>query len=140
MKRWPAAPAARVFLFLAAILASASGCGDSTGPARYPISGHVNFNGQPVPGGFIYFTPDTTQGGSGPAAGAPIHDGTYATPAGQGTVGGPHIVTIVGHDGVSFESAEGRVEAGRGLFPAYELHIDLPKASSTQDFDVPSTP
>lgn len=121
------------------ILACLSGCGGS-GLGRYPISGNVTFNGQPVPAGFIHFVPDTEKGGSGPAAGAPISHGTYGTPRGQGIAGGPHKVTIVGQDGVPFDSPEGRIEAGRGLFPAYELEIDLPKASSRRDFEVPSIP
>lgn len=125
---------------LAALLAGAGGCGGSTDPARYPIAGNVTYNGQPVPAGFIHFVPDTAKGNSGPAAGAPIENGRYATPAGQGTAGGPHIITVVGQDGVPFEGPEGRVEAGQGLFPAHVFHMDLPKASSTQDFDVPSSP
>lgn len=126
-------------LVLIAILIAASGCSESE-QGRYPISGKVTFQGRPVPVGFIHFVPDTAKGGSGPAAGAPIHLGAYATPPGLGTAGGPHRVTIVGQDGAPFDGPEGRVETGRGLFPAHELSIVLPKAASQRDFDVPSPP
>ena len=125
-------------LALVAILAVMSGCGSEQG--RYPLSGKVTFNGQPVPAGFIHFVPDTAKGGAGPASGAAISNGAYATPKGQGTAGGPHKVMIVGQDGVPFDSPEGRIEAGRSLFPAYELEIDLPQTASQQDFDVPLSP
>lgn len=121
------------------IVACMCGCGASD-EGRYPISGKVTYNGKPVPVGFIHFVPDTEKGGIGPASGAPISNGAYATPRGQGTAGGPHKVTIVGQDGIPFDSPEGRVEVGHGLFPAYEVLIDLPKASSRRDFEVPSKP
>jgi hypothetical protein len=125
---------------IATALIGVAGCGRSTGLERYPISGRVTFHGQPVPGGYIYFRPDTAKGGSGPASGAEIHDGSYATPSGKGTSGGPHIISINGHDGVSLGSNEGFTIPGRSLFSNYEVQLDIPRESSTRDFDVPSTP
>lgn len=43
-------------IFALAGLAGVAGCGDS-GPATYPVSGTVTFNGQPVPVGYIVLSP-----------------------------------------------------------------------------------
>lgn len=121
-----------------ALIACVGGCGETSGPERYAVSGTVTYNGQPVPVGFVYFTPDAAQGNSGPEAGAPIRQGRYATEPDQSPVGGPHIVKIVGQDGVPIDSPEGRVEAGRALFPAFETQLELPHAATKHDFDVPA--
>jgi hypothetical protein len=49
-----------------AVLLLLAGCGPS-GPKTYPVSGTVTFDGQPLPTGFITFTP--TEGDIGPDSG-----------------------------------------------------------------------
>lgn len=59
-----------------------SGCGSSDGPATYPVSGTVTFDGQPVPSGQIIF--ESADGQTGSAAGK-IEQGKFScrTVAGQ---------------------------------------------------------
>ena len=105
---------------------------------EYPVSGTVTFQGEPVPLGEISFHPDTTQGNGGPGVVTTIADGHYATPKGTGTVGGPHVVTIRGTDGVAFEVDGVPIPEGKRLFEEHQTTIHLPKSALTADFDVPT--
>ncbi len=68
------------------------GCGSNTPPPSLAtVRGKVTFNGQPVAGGLVVFTPDPQRGGSGkpacaetgPDGGFVLHlDGTNQIPAG----------------------------------------------------------
>ena len=112
-----------------------TGCSGSDGPERYSLEGSVTYGGKPVPGGQIAFEPDGTKGNRGPASYATISDGAFATDKGKGTVGGPHIVRILGTDGKpNAESPQGNM-----LFSSYETTADLPKEDATQDFDIPAS-
>jgi len=114
------------------LIAFTIGCGPG-GPPRYDISGSITYNGKPVPGGRIVFEPDREQNNHGPASYAVIKDGHYATDSGKGPVGGPHIVRIMGRDGVStFESPHGTT-----IFPEYRTKVDLPREDTGKDFEVP---
>ena len=111
------------------------GCGDGGG--RHHVSGNATFAGKPIPTGKIYFTPDASKGNSGAAGWADIQDGKFDTkaPGGQATIGGPMLVRIEGADGVRIDEERPN---GNPLFPFYETQVDLPKSSSTRDFDVPA--
>jgi hypothetical protein len=122
---------------VAAGLILAAGCGGPDGPPRYDLSGTVKFNGRPVPAGYIVFEPDTSQGNAGPGTQADIRDGHYETPPEQGTIGGPHVITISGFDGVAFEDGPMRNPLGRPLFASFQTTEDLPKEAATKDFTVP---
>jgi hypothetical protein len=116
-----------------------AGCGGDDGPPRYDVSGEVTFQGKPVPVGRIAFEPDTSQGNTGPAGFAEIHDGHYDTAeTGKGPVGGPHTVVIDGFDGKPAPENQ-NVETGSPLFFGYRVPMDLPKETTTKDFDVPAT-
>ncbi len=120
------------------LLAFASGCGRSyDGPQRYEVSGKVTFRGQSVPKGFIRLVPDRSKGNRGPGGGAPIIDGQYATSEEKGIVGGPHLVTVTGSDGVPYSEDGEDIPEGRQLFPAYKLQFDFPKEDTDWDIDVP---
>ncbi len=115
------------------------GCGRSSGPARYKLSGQVTHNGQPLPAGSIMFEPDTSQGNSGPGAMAVVKNGKYATESGKGTVGGPHIARITGYDGNPADGSEAELKPfGNVLFGPREFKLDIPKSASTHDFAVPA--
>lgn len=115
------------------------GCG-SDGPPRYGVHGTVTFDGQPIPKGFIKLLPDASQGNDGPGGGAPIENGKYATPSGKGIIGGPHVVRIVGFDGVPTAMGGEELADGKSLFPPYETTINFPKEDAQQDFNVPKSP
>ncbi len=114
------------------------GCGGApAGPTRYTISGTVTFDKQPVPKGFITFAPDDTAGNKGPGGGAEIINGKFKTESGKGVVGGPHIVKIIGYDGVpTKEEGEDRPD-GKALFTTYITTVNFSKQDATNDFDVP---
>jgi hypothetical protein len=107
------------------------------GPKRYTVTGTVTFRGQPVPCGRIDFEPDTERGNSGPFGTAEIRQGQYTTARNRGVVGGPHLVRILGSDGVPLKVAdEGSIDPrGTRLFREYTENIDLPRSDSTRDFD-----
>lgn len=112
-----------------------AGCRGTEGPSQYELSGTVTFQGKPVPAGTITFEPDAVKGNHGPQGFALIQDGRYDTRAeGRGSVGGPQVVRISGSDGVAAGEA---FPTGKPLFEPYTTSVDLPKESSTHDFDVP---
>ena len=123
-------------LTIIALFASLPGCG-AEDPPRYEVTGIVQFDGQPLPSGYIVFEPDTARGNSGPATRATIDDGRFATD-GPGAVGGPHIVRIHGTDGVPVKlPGEGLDPNGTVLVSAFTTHVELPEADSEQSFVVP---
>ncbi len=72
------------------------GCGRDSAKLL-PVSGHVYYQGKPLAGGTIVFTPDPERGGSGPMAFAEIHtDGSFTLHTGSafGAVAGWHRVTV----------------------------------------------
>lgn len=114
------------------------GCGSTPeGPPRFQVSGSVTYDGKPVPKGFITFEPDSAAGNKGPGGGAPIVNGKYKTYADKGVVGGPHLVKIVGYDGVSASVEGEQLADGKPLFSTYETKFDFPKQNGTRDFTVP---
>jgi hypothetical protein len=123
---------------LAAILLACTmlGCGNR-GASRFDVSGKVTFQGKLVPAGKILFLPDTEKGNSGPAGAAEIRDGVYNTAKkGKGTSGGPQLVVISGYDGKAVPGDE--MNIGKQLFPEYRTSVDLPRETTTKDFDVPA--
>ena len=67
---------------------SAIGCGSSDG--RYPVSGDVTLQGQPLASGAIIF--ESSDGGS--RGGTTITDGKYSLPADQGLLPGTYVVRV----------------------------------------------
>jgi len=121
-------------VFAIAVLA---GCGDSRTP-RFNVSGSITLDGKPVPSGHLIFAPDADHGARGPAGTAEIVDGRYATLDGEGTIGGPHVVTITATDGVSYDMGGGHMNpVGRQLAPEFRVRVDLPKEPTTHDFVLP---
>lgn len=122
--------------FFACLLVSMflAGCGGKGGPPRYDISGSVTFGGRSVPRGYIVFTPDGSQGNAGPGAQAEIVDGSYRTPDGQGTIGGPHVAVLTGFDGQSYQDGVVTNPNGKLLFSQQEVRVELPRENSSHDF------
>lgn len=117
-----------------------TGCGaESDGPARYAISGKVDFGGAPIPFGEIMFQPDAEKGNKGPGAMGQIEKGVYKIEAAEGPIGGAHIVRITGLDGKPTAGAAPVAGAApaKPLFKEYQTTADLPKQATTKDFSVP---
>lgn len=110
----------------------ALGCGDDD---RFDVSGKVTFRGQPVPAGTIIFEPDASKGNDGPQGMAPIQNGQFDTArGGRATVGGPHVIQILGCDGVNITETSPQ---GKPLFPPHVTSAEIPKKRATLNFDVP---
>jgi hypothetical protein len=72
----------------AALIALQGGCGSSSEPGPATVRGRVWFQGQPVAGGLVVFTPDADRGGSGkPVHGETGPDGAFELES----EGSPHI-------------------------------------------------
>ncbi len=110
-----------------------AGC-QAEGPARYDLSGTVTYQGQPVRGGEVHFTPDNAKSNAGPGSYATIRNGRYETLPGKGTVGGPHVLTVICFRDIPGEVPEDQLKE---LCPPQELRIDLPTANSTHDLVLP---
>src|SRR4051812_17376726 len=89
-----------------------TGCNRDT--TAYPVSGTVEYAGQPVPSGTIYFDPDPAKQNTGPQGYALIINGKYDTrETGKGVRGGSYLVRIEGFDGKPAPS----LPLGNRLFP-----------------------
>ena len=105
------------------------GCAEAE-PKSYAVSGSVKLDGQPIPYGEVLFTPDAKQQNSGPQGIAEIHDGQFDTQAlgGKGMAGGPTVIRVNGMSG-----------PGGKTLCEYELRVDLPRADTTHDIEVPKS-
>jgi len=124
----------RIIFGLATVaLVGVAGCAKRSDVVQ--VSGKVTYAGAPLPAGVIYFNPSVDN--SGPQGYAVIKDGNYTTADAKGRPvgGGAYEVRIQGFDG----HAQNELPLGKPLFPSHEQAVDLPKANSTQDFDVPAT-
>ncbi len=112
---------------------SIAGCKDD-GPPRFDVSGTITFDNQPIAAGVIFFDPDVSKGNDGPQGFAHIKDGRYDTrTGGRGIIGGPHIVRIQGFDG----KPGNELPLGEKIFNEHQIAVDLPKETTTKDFQVP---
>ncbi|WP_437221794.1 hypothetical protein SH661x_002481 [Planctomicrobium sp. SH661] len=127
----------RIVLLLAVLSMTGCGAGNQEGPKRFVIRGDVNFNGVPVPKGSVLFAPDDSKGNSGPGTLVRIEEGRFTMTRPQGVIGGPHVLTISGFDGVQPPGVF--APDGTTLFPPYKLEKDLPASDSTITIDVPAT-
>ena len=116
-------------LLLCSALAFA-GCVVERGPTRYRVSGEVKIAGEPVPYGEILFTPDSGKGNSGPQGIAIIEHGKYDTAGTRapGVAGGPTVVQVT-----ALRDASGK------LIGEYQFSIDLPKADTTHNIEIPAS-
>lgn len=110
----------------------ALGCGGGEG-TRYRVSGTVKFAGQPVKKGRVYFDPDGKENKDAQQGYADIKEGKYDTAdGGKGSSGGKYTVRIEG-----FGDPTEAYQGGVPLFETYSEKRDLPKADTTEDFNVP---
>jgi hypothetical protein len=129
----------RRLVFFTAVLGAAllfgPGCGTKTKTGQ--LKGRVLFKGQPVPAGYISFTPDATKGNQGSVKVAQIKDGMYDTSVASdpGIVPGPTVIRIAGFDG----KVVPRFGQGKHIFNVYEVREILPERATSKDFTVPDS-
>jgi hypothetical protein len=123
----------------AALLALSVGCSPSE-PELSQLSGKVTFKGQPVPAGFISFTPDLTVGGQ--IRVLQIKDGVYNssqdTPQEGGDPGlkpGLYTIRISGFDGKRIPF----FGQGKQIFNEVQDTYTVPAGASTHDFVIPES-
>tara|TARA_R110002095_G_scaffold206269_1_gene190204 strand:- start:1595 stop:2041 length:447 start_codon:yes stop_codon:yes gene_type:complete len=124
-----------------------AGCGwnNENGPQRFDVTGIVTFNNKPVPRGTIVFSPDKSEGNSGPQGAAEIRDGKFDTSLkGKGIVGGSHLVIISGFDNIDpgvkpKMSSDGMEIPQPPLFPTFTIKKNLPLNDSSLNIEIPLT-
>ncbi|MDR2440407.1 MAG: hypothetical protein LBE12_13685 [Planctomycetaceae bacterium] len=108
-----------------------TGC--NFGTRTYPVTGTVNYDGQPLAQGMITLTPDGTSSNTGKSSMAEIKNGSFSIPKKYGVVGGAYRIFV--------ESVEslGDDAGSKELFPTFSmdyhfqegtnppLTIDIPK-------------
>lgn len=124
----------RAALLLAAMVVASGGCGQAKREVAH-LSGKVIFKGQPVPVGFINFTPDVAGGNRGEVRAFEIKDGVYNTAEGPtpGVYPGANKVMISGFDG----KAKALWPKGVQIFNPINLDITVANGTNTKDFEVP---
>jgi hypothetical protein len=120
---------------LGAALALQAGCGSNVETGQ--LKGKVIFKGQPVPAGYISFTPDAAKGNQGAVKVAQIKDGLYDTSLASdpGVIPGPTVIRIAGFDG----QVVPRFGQGKQIFNVYEFRDVLPEGAVSKDFIVPDS-
>jgi hypothetical protein len=83
----------RAWSLLLLIVALVAGCGrrEYEGPQRFPISGKVNADGEPIQMGVISFVPEDK---GGRVSGGPVKDGAYSVEEPMGPTAGKYRVQI----------------------------------------------
>ena len=125
-------PIARI-LAVAAIGLVFVGCNSK--PKLSQISGKVTFKDQPVPAGYVSFTPNLEAGTEGQIRVFMIKDGVYdsAKEAEPGIAPGTYKIDIAGFDGKQIPM----YFQGKQIFnPVKDTHV-VPEGVSTKDFVVP---
>jgi hypothetical protein len=116
-------------------LALVSGCSSEPEPAQ--LSGKVTFKGQPVPAGWISFTPDSGAARGGQVKLLQIKDGAYDTAkeSEPGLKPGSYLVHIEGFDGekVPFYGQ------GKQIFNPVDDAFTVPEGATTKDFVIPES-
>jgi len=115
-----------------AVLALAVGC--SSKPEMGQVSGKVTFQGQPVPAGWISFTPEP---GKGSVRVCQIKDGVYDSSREDepGIFPGKNTVKIAGFDGKKIPLWG----QGKQIFNPVDETFDVPAGTSTKDWVIPES-
>ena len=111
--------------------------GCSSKPNMSQLSGKVTFKSEPVPAGWISFTPDVASGGLGQVRVFQIKNGVYDSSKNDepGLPPGVYLVKIAGFDGVRIPM----YGQGKQIFNQVEDKHTVAAGSSTKDFEVPDS-
>lgn len=112
-------------------------CGCSSEAKPVQVSGKVTFRGQPVPAGYVQFTPDVAQGGLGQSKVFQIKDGAYDSSKDPepGIRPGKYQVRIAGFDGKKIPY----FGQGKQIFNPVQDNCEVAPAGGTKDFVVPDS-
>jgi hypothetical protein len=112
------------------------------GPARYDISGAIQFRGKPVPAGTVTFIPNNASAGQQPLGFCSFRDGEFRSRSGRSPGAGSYRVLITGCDGVAHETRLGDIveqhPLGKNIFSSYAIDLELPaRHGGVFDFVIP---
>jgi hypothetical protein len=123
-----------------------AGCGrEYDGPRRFPLSGRVTIDGEPIDAGTISFIPPSESGQR--VSGGLILEGAYAVTEEMGANAGPYRVEIrwqkkTGRKYRDRDSGDMVDERKEGLPPRFhaqsELAVEVSAKQTTFDFDLKS--
>lgn len=127
----------RLFLLSGLMLTAVFTVGCNPAPKVAQISGTVTFKGQPVPAGYVTFTPDVATGTLGQVVGFQIKDGKYDSKANvpPGLPPGSYKIRIGGFDGVKIPMWG----QGKQIFNPIEDNCTVTDGTSTKDFEIPES-
>src|SRR5262245_50315718 len=135
MIRWLVAVCAVLLVAVCAVLIVATGC--TPRPKQARLSGKVTFKGQPVPAGWIQFTPDVSAGTLGQLTVVQVKEGMYdsATVTEPPLKPGKYLLTIAGFDGkrIPFYGQ------GKQIFNKVQDSCEVTEGESTKDFVIPDS-
>ena len=115
-----------------AVLVLATSC--SSAPPLAQMSGTVTFKGEPVPAGWISFTPEA---GKGLVKVCQIKNGTYDSSK-EGEPGinpGKNLVRIAGFDGHKIPMWG----QGKQIFNPVDMTFEVPSGTSNKNFEIPES-
>jgi hypothetical protein len=123
----------RMLLTAVAFLTLAIGCSNQPEPAQ--LSGKVMFKDQPVPAGWISFTPEAAGGVLGPVKVYQIKDGVYdsAREKQPPLLPGAYQVRIAGFDGKKIPF----YGQGKQIFNPILDKFTVPPGTTAKDFVIP---
>jgi hypothetical protein len=127
-----------LFVIWCLVLGASSLAGCTQAPTPAQLSGKVIFKGQPVPAGYITFTPDVGSGNRGSIKLLRIKDGVYDSakePPDQALTPGAYQLSIAGFDG----RIHPRFNQGKQIFNPVEETFVVPDSVSTKDFTIPDS-
>jgi hypothetical protein len=114
-----------------------AGCGGDEISGLVDVAGSVTWKGNPIPSGFITFSPDAAKGATGTQGLAFIRDGKFDTRVGEkvrGVVPGPLQVMVSGYDG---QNPSEENPWGAPLFTPYMTTLEVPAATDSLAIEVP---
>jgi hypothetical protein len=125
---------ARMLVAIAGCLVLA-GCSSKPKPAQ--LSGTVIFKNQPVPAGWISFTPDVAAGGLGAVKVFQIKEGAYdsAKESDPGIQPGTYFVKIAGFDGKKIPLWG----QGKQIFNVVDTTFVVQAGTTTKDWPIPDS-
>jgi hypothetical protein len=118
---------------IALLVFSVAGCSSQAKVAQ--LSGKLTFKGQPVPAGYISFTPDVAAGNLGQIKVLQVKDGVFdsAKEPEPGLKPGKYQLRIAGFDGVRIPL----FGQGKQIFNAFTEDFEVPEGTTTKEFIVP---
>ena len=130
--------------FVLLVVLVVAGCSGRKGPERVVVSGHIQYQDQPLDNGNIQFIP--INGTSGPVSGAVIREGQYRVDGRGGVPVGTHRVEITAFripPGVDVDKLDPDEYRREPIVPArynvnskLEFTVESGQRSVTKDFEL----